>query len=132
MANMNFVCGETQFEISATEFCKQFALVIDQSKKPKDQIAVKFLRNYRGFDEGEEFCLDTIERKSVLDSLEIEVKIPVKKNNNQSGSIVIGGNVQGSNLVVGNDNLCIHTLADGNKLVTVISGNGIKVSNKTL
>lgn len=131
MPNMTFLCEKTNFDITATEFCNLFALVIDQDEDPDNQVSIKFLKEYKTFDEGDEFCLDDIEKRSVFGSLGIEVTIPNKKSKNQSGSIIIGGSVKGTNMVIGNDNECNHTCSDGNNLTTVISGSGIIISNKT-
>lgn len=73
MPNMNFRCGRTKFQISALEFCNTFALVIDQNEEPDNQISIRFITRFKNFDEGDEFNLDKNEKRSIFDSLGIEV-----------------------------------------------------------
>lgn len=132
MTDANFRCGETRFNISPAEFCRLFALVVNQNAEPNYQVCVRFLRDHESFDEGDEYGLNAAERKSIYNSLGIKVTIPKKVEDEDSsvGVIVVFGNVENSNLTTGNSNTVGHTCTDGSNLTTIISGDGIIVSNK--
>lgn len=129
MPKMKFLFGEDLFEITAREFCNMFALVLDQSADPEYQVCVKLLRPYKKYDDSLEFPLDEVEKASVFDSLGIKITIPEKKKGGATGRIIIGGNLEASNLVIGNENQCNHQCKSGENLTLILTGSGIKVSN---
>lgn len=131
MANMNFRCDKTSFNLSAVEFCQLFALVVDQNEKPANQISIRFLTDYKEFEAEEEFLLSRAELKSILGTLGIDITIPSKEEGDTSvGTVNILGNVDRSNVVQGSNNQTNHQCNDGASLTLFLTGNGIIVSNK--
>lgn len=120
--------GET-FTFSPTDFCRIFALVINQKAKSGEQISLRFQQDWQDYVDGDgDFCLNAKELRSVLDGLGIVVDIPKgKKNEPNNGNIVIGGSVHGANLSTGSGNNISNTLPNGLELTTIITGNGIYV-----
>lgn len=129
MKNVQFQFGKMPINTTAADFCQKFALVIDQNADKEDQVSVRLIQTLGRYKPSEEFVLDETEQASVFGALNINVLIPKKKAGG-GGNIRIMGNVDSSNLIMGDSNSFNHTCTDGNSLTTIISGNGVIVSNR--
>jgi hypothetical protein len=114
------------------DFCNTVAIVIDPSDE--DQIWVQFTKSYQSplgkeYEAGDQYTLSSAEKRYIQEALGIKINLPETDDEEEDGgnSISIGGSVQGSNIVMGNNNSVTQALPGGGSVNLIITGNNVTV-----
>ena len=134
MTQVTFNCKKGTHTVDVSELCQRFALLISSPTNVKlrytdqDQVFKTGSCSKTHYDYAE-FTIDQKNLEVLLRELNHKITQDKDVDQGEDGNVVVGGNVTGSNIIIGNYNEVTKNITYGSHtLCVIITGSGIKVT----